>query len=315
MGMETAAPMAIRPNKKPLWQRMWKERWLYLLMLPGLAFFVIYKYVPMWGVLMAFQKYQPHLGLMGSEWVGLRHFERFFSEPQFWTLLRNTLYIAVLDTGVFFPLTIVLALMLNEVRAEIYKRTVQTLVYVPHFLSWVVVVGITYILLTTEGGIINELLVLLGLEKVQFLMSEGWFRPLIILQMIWKDAGWGTIIFLAALAGVNPSLYEAARIDGASRWRLLWHITLPSIRSVVVILLILRLGNFIDLGFEQIFLMLNAMNREVGEVFDTYVYQVGMQQGQFSYSAAVGLFKSAVGLILVVMANWLAKRLGEEGVY
>jgi putative aldouronate transport system permease protein len=205
--------------------------------------------------------------------------------------------------------------MLNELRSEIYKRTVQTLVYVPHFLSWVVVVGISYILLTTEGGIINELLALIGMEKVQFLMSEFWFRPLIILQMIWKDAGWGTIIFLAALAGVNPSLYEAARIDGANRWRLLWHITLPSIRSVVVILLILRLGNFIDLGFEQIFLMLNAMNREVGEVFDTYVYQVGMQQGQFSYSAAVGLFKAAVGLILVVSANWLAKRLGEEGIY
>lgn len=315
MGMETAKVAAIGLDKKPLWKRMWKERWLYLLMLPGLAFFVIYKYVPMWGVLMAFQKYQPHLGVLGSQWVGLRHFERFFSEPQFWDLLRNTLYIAVLDTGVFFPLTIILALMLNELRSEIYKRTVQTLVYVPHFLSWVVVVGISYILLTTEGGVINELLALLGMEKVQFLMSEGWFRPLIILQMIWKDAGWGTIIFLAALAGVNPSLYEAARIDGASRWRLLWHITLPSIRSVVVILLILRLGNFIDLGFEQIFLMLNAMNREVGEVFDTYVYQVGMQQGQFSYSAAVGLFKSVVGLILVVAANWMAKRLGEEGVY
>lgn len=315
MGMETAKVMTIRLKKEPLWKRMWKERWLYFFMLPGVAFFVIYKYVPMWGILMSFQRYQPHLGVMGSEWVGLRHFERFFSEPQFWTLLRNTLYIALLDTGVFFPLTIILALMLNELRSEIYKRTLQTLVYVPHFLSWVVVVGITYILLTTEGGIINELLALLGMEKVQFLMSESWFRPLIILQMIWKDAGWGTIIFLAALAGVNPSLYEAARIDGASRWRLLWHITLPSIRSVVVILLILRLGNFIDLGFEQIFLMLNAMNREVGEVFDTYVYQVGIQQGQFSYSAAVGLFKSVVGLILVVFANWLAKRLGEEGIY
>lgn len=315
MEIETAQVMTIRLKKEPLWKRMWKERWLYILMLPGVAFFVIYKYVPMWGVLMAFQRYQPHLGVMGSEWVGLRHFERFFSEPQFWTLLRNTLYIAILDTGVFFPLTIILALMLNELRSEIYKRTVQTLVYVPHFLSWVVVVGISYILLTTEGGIINELLALIGMEKVQFLMSEFWFRPLIILQMIWKDAGWGTIIFLAALAGVNPSLYEAARIDGANRWRLLWHITLPSIRSVVVILLILRLGNFIDLGFEQIFLMLNAMNREVGEVFDTYVYQVGMQQGQFSYSAAVGLFKAVVGLILVVSANWLAKRLGEEGIY
>lgn len=294
---------------------MWKERWLYLFMLPGLVYFIIYKYVPMWGVLMAFQKYQPHLGILGSEWVGLRHFERFFSEPEFWKLLRNTLYIAVLDTGIFFPITIILALLLNEIRSELFKRSLQTLVYIPHFLSWVVVVGISYILLTTEGGVINELLVWLGFEKAQFLMSEFWFRPLIILQMIWKDAGWGTIIFLAALAGINPSLYEAARIDGASRWRLLWHITLPGIRSVIVILLILRLGSFIDLGFEQIFLMVNALNREVGEVFDTYVYYVGMQQGQFSYSAAVGLFKSVVGLILVLGANWIAKKLGEEGIY
>jgi len=302
-------------KKKPLWIRMWKERWLYLFMLPGLVYFIIYKYVPMWGVLMAFQKYQPHLGIFGSEWVGLRHFERFFSEPEFWKLLRNTLYIAVLDTGIFFPITIILALLLNEIRSELFKRSLQTLVYIPHFLSWVVVVGISYILLTTEGGVINELLVWLGFEKAQFLMSEFWFRPLIILQMIWKDAGWGTIIFLAALAGINPSLYEAARIDGASRWRLLWHITLPGIRSVIVILLILRLGSFIDLGFEQIFLMVNALNREVGEVFDTYVYYVGMQQGQFSYSAAVGLFKSVVGLILVLGANWIAKKLGEEGIY
>ena len=315
LGTEPNIAIVHLDKKKSLWLRMWKERWLYLFMLPGLLFFVIYKYVPMWGILMAFQKYQPHLGVFGSEWVGLRHFERFFSEPQFWILLRNTLYIALLDTGIFFPLTIILALMLNELRSEIFKRSLQTLVYIPHFLSWVVVVGISYILLTTEGGIINELLVLFGAEKVQFLMSEFWLRPLIIIQMIWKDAGWGTIIFLAALAGVNPSLYEAARIDGANRWRLLWHITLPGIRSVIIILLILRLGSFIDLGFEQIFLMVNALNREVGEVFDTYVYYVGMQQGQFSYSAAVGLFKSIVGLILVLSANWTAKKLGEEGVY
>lgn len=311
----TETTIDMRKFKKPLIVRMWKERWLYLFMLPGIIYFIVYKYFPMWGVLMAFKRYRPSIGLLKSEWVGLRHFERFFSEPEFWTLLRNTLYIATLDLVIFFPLTIILALLLNELRSEVFKRTVQTLVYVPHFLSWVVVVGICYILFTTEGGIINDMLASLGFDKVPFLTSEQWFRPMIIGQMIWKDAGWGTIIFLAALAGVDPSLYEAARIDGASRWRLMWNITLPSIRSVVVILLILRLGSFIDLGFEQIFLMLNALNREVGEVFDTYVYRVGIQQGQFSYSAAVGLFKSVVGLILVVTSNSIAKKLGEEGVY
>jgi len=269
----------------------------------------------MYGVQIAFKDFFANKGIVGSPWVGLKHFERFFSEPEFWMLLRNTLYIAFLDLVIYFPITIILALLLNEIRKEMFKRYVQTMIYVPHFLSWVVVVGISYILLTTEGGIINELIALMGLEKIPFLMSMDWFRPTIITQSVWKDAGWGTIIFLAALAGVDSQLYEAARIDGANRWRLLWHITLPSIRSVIVILLILRLGNFLDLGFEQIFLMLNAMNREVGEVFDTYVYSVGIKQGQFSYSAAVGLFKSIVGLILVIGANTLAKKFGEEGIY
>ncbi len=305
----------VEVEKKPLYIRLWKDRWLYLFLLPGLLYFVIYKYFPMWGVLMAFQNYQPHLGIWNSEWVGLKHFERLFSETQFWMLIKNTLYIAFLDLVIFFPITIILALLLNEIRKEMFKRFVQTMVYVPHFLSWVVVVGISYILLSTEGGVINELIASLGGDKVQFLTDVDWFRPLIIIQMVWKDAGWGTIIFLAALAGVNSQLYEAARIDGANRWRLLWHITLPSIRSVIIILLILRLGNFLDLGFEQIFLMLNAMNREVGEVFDTYVYTVGIRQGLFSYSAAVGLFKSVVGLILVIGANQLAKKFGEEGIY
>lgn len=310
-----AGTVKLKRTKKSLAVRMWKERWPYIFMLPGIIYFLLFKYFPMWGVLMAFQRYQPHVGIWKSQWVGLRHFNRFFNEPEFWMLLRNTLYIATLDLVIFFPITIILALLLNEVRSELYKRTVQTLVYVPHFLSWVVVVGICYLLFTTEGGIINEMIASLGFEKIPFLMSESWFRPMIIGQMVWKDAGWGTIIFLAALAGVDPSLYEAARIDGASRWKLLWHITLPAIRSVIVILLILRLGNFLDLGFEQIFLMVNALNREVGEVFDTYVYRVGLQQGQFSYSAAVGLFKSVVGLILVIGSNWLAKKFGEEGVY
>lgn len=295
---------------------LWKYRWLYLFMLPGIAYFFIFKYVPLWGLLMAFKNYQPHLGLMKSPWVGLEHFKRFFGMPEFWMLFRNTLILGLYNLLIFFPITIILALLLNELRSELYKRMIQTLIYVPHFLSWVVIAGISYLLLTTEGGVVNEIITgITGGKAVEFLTSTEWFRPLIVLQVIWKDAGWGTIIFLAALAGVNLQLYEAARMDGANRFQQLWHVTLPSIRSVIVILFILRLGSFLDLGFEQIFLMLNAVNREVGEVFDTYVYRVGLQQGQFSYSTAVGLFKSVIGFLLVILANKLAKWFGEEGIY
>jgi putative aldouronate transport system permease protein len=206
-------------------------------------------------------------------------------------------------------------LLLNEVRNEKYKRFVQTLTYMPHFLSWVVIVGITYLFLSTDGGLVNDVLQSVGLSKVNFMMSEGWFRPLIVLQNIWREAGWGSIIFLAALAGVHMELYEAAKIEGANRFQQLWHITLPAIRSTIITLLILRLGHFLDLGFEHIFLMLNAMNREVGEVFDTYVYTYGVLQGQFSYSTAVGLFKSLIALVLVVATNYITKKLGEEGIY
>ncbi|MCU6795055.1 ABC transporter permease subunit [Paenibacillus sp. WQ 127069] len=296
-------------------REMWKYRWLYLFMVPGIIYFFLFKYVPLWGVIMAFKNYQPFAGLMQSEWVGLAHFRRFFGMPEFWMLFRNTIVIGLYSLLIFFPITIVLALLLNEVRREMFKRFVQTLVYIPHFLSWVVIAGISYVLLTTEGGIINQILIAFGYKPAEFLTSEYWFRPLIVMQMIWKDAGWGTIIFLAALAGVNLQLYEAARMDGANRFQQLWHVTLPAIRSVIVILFILRLGSFLDLGFEQIFLMVNSVNRDVGEVFDTYVYRVGLQQGQFSYSAAVGLFKSVVGLVLVLMANKIAKWFGEEGIY
>ncbi|NOU92764.1 ABC transporter permease subunit [Paenibacillus sp. LMG 31456] len=285
------------------------------MLLPGALYFIIFRYIPMYGLLIAFKDYQPFLGFVESKWVGLHHFERFFTDPVFTKLFVNTIVLAAYNILFFFPLPIILALMLHEVRLMIYKSFVQTLIYIPHFVSWVVVVGIVYIFFATDEGIVNELIRKLGGQEVNFLLSEQWFRTMITAEVIWKESGWGTIIFLAALAGVDQQLYEAARIDGANRWRLIWNITLPSIRSTIVILLILRLGNFLDTGFEQIFLMLNAMNREVGEVFDTYVYSVGIQDGQFSYSTAVGLFKSIVGLILVVGANFLAKKLGEEGVY
>ena len=205
--------------------------------------------------------------------------------------------------------------MLNEVRKTVYKKIVQSIVYLPHFLSWVIIVGITFLMLSQSEGIINKLLTALGWGKVDFLTNPSIFWLLLTAQTIWKDAGWGTIIFLAAIAGVNPQLYEAARMDGASRLRQAWHITLPGIRNVIVILFILQLGNLMDVGFEQVFLMYNGVVSQVAEVFDTYVYRVGVQQGQFSYSTAVGLFKSVVGFVLVISANYFAKKMGEEGVY
>ncbi|ALS28102.1 protein lplB [Paenibacillus sp. 32O-W] len=319
MDRQYAAPASIGMEKKRIRSQLikdiFRDRWMYVLLFPGVLYFVIFKYLPMAGLVMAFQDYKPHLGFLESPWVGLKHFERFFSEPQFWMLFRNTLLLAVYNLVFFFPLPIVLALMLNEVRQELFKRFVQTIVYLPHFVSWVVAVGIFYVLFTTEGGVVNEFIARLGMEKIPFLLSEEWFRTMIVSQSIWKEAGWGTIIFLAALSGIDLQLYEAARIDGAGRWRQLWHITLPAIRSTIVILFILRLGSFLDTGFEHIFLMLNSMNREVGEVFDTYVYLKGLTQAQYSYSAAVGMFKSLVGLVLVIGANRLAKKMGEEGVY
>ncbi|CAH1223350.1 putative multiple-sugar transport system permease YteP [Paenibacillus allorhizoplanae] len=300
---------------KQLWLDINKEKLLYCMLIPGLLFFVFFKYLPMLGVVIAFQDYQPFAGILKSHWVGLQHFQRFFTNPDFWKLFRNTLVLAVYNLLFFFPLPIILALMLNEVRKEFFKRFVQTIIYIPHFISWVVVAGLTYTLFTTEGGIVNEALAYMGGDKINFLLSKDWFRSMITSQVIWKETGWGTIIFLAALSGVDQQLYEAARMDGANRWHQLWHITLPAIQTTIVLLLILRLGSFLDTGFEQIFLMLNSGNREVAEVFDTYVYTSGLVNAQFSYSTAVGLFKSLVSLILVVSANAMAKKYGEEGVY
>lgn len=295
--------------------RMIKNRWLFIMMLPGVIYYIAFKYVPLWGILVAFKDYKPFLGFIGSDWVGFKHFQRFFTEPTFWMLFKNTMIIAGLNLVFFFPIPIIAALMLNELRNALFKRVIQTLVYIPHFISWVIVVGICYIMFTTEGGVINDLIYSWTGNKINFLLSAAWFRPMIVGQIIWKETGWGTIVFLAALAGIDVQLYEAARIDGANRMKQLWYITLPGIRSTIVILLILRLGHFLDTGFDQIYNMMNAMNTQVAEVFDTYVYRAGITQGQFSYSTAVGLFKSVVGLILVVLSNKLSKKFGEEGVY
>ncbi|SDP07700.1 carbohydrate ABC transporter membrane protein 1, CUT1 family [Litchfieldia salsa] len=304
-----------KERRKELMRKIKKNKFIYLMILPGILYFLIYKYIPMYGLVIAFQDYKPYLGVMGSEWVGLEHFRRLFSEPDFWMIFNNTLILFGLNLIFFFPIPIILALMLNEVRITAFKRTIQTLIYIPHFMSWVIIVSIGYVMLTLDGGIINGILVALGFEKVNFLLNPDWFRPTYITQVIWREAGWGTIIYLAAMASIDPQLYEAARMDGANRLQQMWRITLPSIKNVIIILLILKIGDVLELGFEHVYLLLNSANREVAEIFDTYVYTAGLKQGQFSYSTAVGFFKGIIGLILVVFVNWVAKKNGQEGIY
>jgi len=296
-------------------KRLNRNKLLYLMILPGVLYFLIFKYIPMYGLIISFQDYKPFKGIRGSDWVGFKHFERLFTEPDFLNILTNTLVLFGMNILFFFPVPIILALMLNELRSSFFKRLFQSLVYLPHFMSWVIIVSIGYVILTMDGGILNEIIAMLGFQKINFLLSPEWFRPTYIIQIIWREAGWGTIIYLAAIASVDTQLYEAARMDGATRIRQIWHITLPAIRSVIIILLILKIGDVLELGFEHVYLLLNAMNREVAEIIDTYVYSAGLLQGKFSYSTAIGFFKSLVGLVMVVMANKLAKKFGEEGVY
>lgn len=308
-------PLPPVQRKRPWWQEIWRHRALYLMALPGIVYFLIFKYVPMGGLVIAFQDYSAFLGIFGSPWVGFEHFIRFFTQDAFPLLMTNTIVLSLLLLVFSFPVPIILALMLNELRLKFFQRSIQTVIYLPHFMSWVIVVSLFYVLLTTDGGGVNNLLVSWGLEPIPFLTDPNWLRPLYVMQEIWKGAGWGTIIYLAAMTAVDMQLYEAAEIDGAGRWRQAWHITLPAIRPTIIVMFILAIGDFLELGFEHMFLMLNSLNREVGEIFDTYVYTAGIQNGQLSYATAVGLFKGLVGLILVIAANRMAKKFGEEGVF
>ncbi|GIO62744.1 MULTISPECIES: ABC transporter permease [Paenibacillus] len=297
---------------KAYWKRAFP---IYLMILPGLLYFIIFKYIPMFGISIAFMKYSPFKGIMGSEWVGLHYFRRLFAEGDFLLLLKNTLLLNLLDVLFFFPAPILVALLLNELRARRMKAAVQTILYAPNFISWVVIVGITIVLFATGSGGINQLLEEWGLGPIELMTDPRYFRWVWLLQNIWQGAGWGAIIFLAALSGIDPTLYEAAKMDGANRWRQVWHITLPGLRGVIVVMFILRFGHMMDLGFEHIFLLQNPMNQEVSEVFETFIYKKGLIEGDYSYSTAVGLFKSVVGLVLVWGVNRLAKRFGQEGVF
>ncbi|WP_409348072.1 ABC transporter permease [Paenibacillus gyeongsangnamensis] len=308
-------PQINKTGKHSVSKKLWKSRYMYAFVLPGTIFFILYRYIPLLGSVIAFQNYSPFQGFIHSQWVGFSNFQRIFASADVVQVIINTLTLSLLQIAFAFPVPIILALMLNEVRNDFFKKFIQSIVYLPHFLSWVIVASIITIFLRSDGLVNIFLHDMFGTNPIQFLQIPALFKPIVVLELIWKESGWGTIIFLAALAGVNPELYEAALVDGANRWRRIWHITLPAIRSTFVILLILRLGNVLDNGFEQIFLMLNPYVNDVGNVLDTYVYYKGIQQSDFSFATAVGLFKSVVGLILVLGANQLAKRFGEEGIY
>jgi putative aldouronate transport system permease protein len=271
--------------------------------------------VPMYGVLMAFKDFNFAKGIVHSPWVGFDNFKYMFGLSDFYKVFWNSFYLGVLRIVFGFPLPIILALLLNEMRGLAYQRVTQTVIYLPHFISWVVIGGILVNFLSPAWGLVNIFLKQLGVDPVFFLADPHYFRPVVVLSSIWKESGWGSIIYLAAIAGINSELYEAASIDGANRLQKLWYVTLPGIKSTIVILLILRLGQVMNNGFEQIFVLQNPMNLDVSEVFETYAYRVGILGGRFSFGTTVGLFTSVIGLIFLLAGNRVAKLLKEDGIW
>lgn len=298
------------------WLPSLRRHWdLYLIMVPGILYFIIYKYLPMAGIIIAFQDYGVFAGIRGSEWVGLEHFKTMFTDREFYEIFKNTLVISVYKLIWGFPGPIILAIMLNEIRNMFYKRSIQTLIYLPHFLSWVIIGGVLVNLLSPTTGMVNEVLKWFGFEPIFFLADPHWFRSILVVSDLWKEVGWGAIIYLAAIAGIDPQLYEAAIMDGAGKWRQIIHITLPSLMSTIVVMLLLRLGHILDVGFEQIFILYSPLVYDVADVIQTYVYRMGITQAEFSFTTAVGLFESVVGLILVIAANKAVKKIGQEGIW
>ena len=309
---QVPTPLTKRTSLK---RYIWKKRWLYLMCIPGLVYLIVFHYVPMYGIMMAFQNFSFKKGIFGSPFNNFANFKELFGSQIFYRVLRNSLFLSITRLIFSFPVPIVLALLINEIRSKAFKRTAQTLMYLPHFLSWVVLGGIVVNMLSMTDGLVNDLIAASGGQKINFLGSVDWFRTVIIGSHIWKEAGWGTIIYLSALTAINPEYYEAAKVDGANRFQQTLYITLPGISGTIVIMLILAIGGLMNNGFEQIFLFKNNLNQSVAEVFETYVYQVGIAGGRYSYSTAVGLFKNVVGAVLVFSSNLIAQRLGQPSFY
>ena len=303
-------------NSSISWRRDFaKNKWMYIFSIPIVVFLFVFCYIPMFGVIISFQDFKFLEGFSGSPWLGLQHFLTAFESSKFWQVLRNSLVLNLIRLFTSFPAPIILALCLNEVRSVRFKRIAQTVVYLPHFISMVVVVSLAYNLLNSSTGLVNQLIKSMGGTSIGFLDDARYFRGSIVGIGIWKEMGWGTIIYLSAISGVDVELYDAAQVDGAGRLRRIWHVTLPGIRSTVIVMLVLRMGSLLNNGFEMIFLLYNSFVYDVADVFETYTYRLGVMEGRFSYTTAVGLFKSVVAFILVMTANWLSRKVNESSIF
>jgi len=313
--MRVGATQLARPNEAAAkhW-RLRRQIPLYVMLIPGAIILALFHYYPMYGITIAFQDYTPVKGFFGSPWVGLKQFERILANPDIALIVRNTLSMAIGKIVIHQLVSVTFALLLNEIRIAWYKRTVQTLSYVLHFLSWMILGGILLDLLSL-GGLVNSLLAGLGLQKVPFLMQPGLFQPIAILSQAWKEFGWGAIIYLAALTSIDPGLYEAAAVDGAGRWRRMVHVTLPGIAPTIILLACLNLGQVLNAGMEQVLVLYNPRTYVTADILDTWVYRAGLLQAQYSLATAVGLLKSTVGLGLVALSYWLADRLAGYRVF
>lgn len=298
-----------------MWNYIIRKRYLYLMLIPALLYFLVFNYAPMYGVLIAFKDFSFKKGIWGSDWIGFENFIYMFQLDNFYSVFVNSILLSFLRIVFTFPIPILLALLLNDIKSSKYRKTMQTLFYLPHFVSWVVIGGILVNFLSPVNGVVNTVIKSLGGEAIFFLAEDKYFKPIVILTSIWKDSGWGTIIYLAAITGISGDLYEAARIDGANKLQCLRYITLPSIKSTVVIMLILRLGSIMNNGFEQIFILQNDKNLRVSEVFETYTYRLGLLGGRYSFATTVGLFTSVIGIIFLLASNKIANKMGEEGIW
>jgi len=292
---------------KMAFKRMMKHSELYILLIPGLAFLLLFKYAPMYGIIISFQDFNIFNGIRDSEWVGLDQFRRLVLSDDFSNVFINTLLISFYKISILFPIPIVIALLLNEVRFMAFKRTVQTVIYLPHFLSWVIITGLFVNILSPSGGFVNQVIQWFGGEPITFFMDNRFFRSLVVFTAGWKEIGWNAIIFIAAIAGIEQEQYEAAAIDGAGRIRQMYHISLPGIAATIVLMFILRIGNLLEAGTEQILTMYNSIVYETGDVIGTYVYRIGLGQMDYSFGTAAGLFNSVVGFLLIITGNYLSR--------